>query len=229
MVDVISRSQAKAAGLKLYYSGIPCPHGHLSHRYVSTYKCLACSKNETEAHKILQRERYQSDQDYAESCRQKSRERYIRIKSNPEKLASRRKKSAEYNRVRRANDPAFLEKGRKVCRERKKMWGEDQKEKHRVHARNRKARMKGAVGRYTISDVRKTFSNQKGLCPACSADLSVVGYHVDHIIPIKLGGTNWPDNIQLLCPPCNLSKAAKHPDAWLSELNKVRGEFDVEG
>jgi len=33
--------------------------------------------------------------------------------------------------------------------------------------------------------------------------------HLDHIIPISKGGNSEPDNIQVLCRTCNLSKHAK--------------------
>lgn len=42
-------------------------------------------------------------------------------------------------------------------------------------------------------------------------------FHRDHIIPLDLGGTNDIRNIQLLCPPCNGEKHAKHPIDWAQE------------
>jgi 5-methylcytosine-specific restriction endonuclease McrA len=38
-----------------------------------------------------------------------------------------------------------------------------------------------------------------------------LGYHKDHVVPLALGGEHAPNNIQLLCPACNLSKGARHP------------------
>lgn len=43
-------------------------------------------------------------------------------------------------------------------------------------------------------------------CRKCSA----AGlYHVDHAVPLVVGGTNDLDNLQLLCPPCNLKKGTR--------------------
>ena len=36
-----------------------------------------------------------------------------------------------------------------------------------------------------------------------------VGLHVDHIIPVKLGGKSVESNLQVLCDKCNLSKGSK--------------------
>lgn len=40
-------------------------------------------------------------------------------------------------------------------------------------------------------------------CSSCGGPLPGVGRTVDHIIPVALGGTNDPDNLQLLCLECN--------------------------
>lgn len=38
----ISRSNAKAAGLTRYFTGRPCPYGHICERLVSNYWCIEC-------------------------------------------------------------------------------------------------------------------------------------------------------------------------------------------
>jgi hypothetical protein len=40
------------------------------------------------------------------------------------------------------------------------------------------------------------------------------GWHVDHILPLALGGYHELANLQHLTPRDNLSKHAKHPDDW---------------
>ena len=58
---------------------------------------------------------------------------------------------------------------------------------------------------------------QKGRCAVCRANLKKIGYHKDHIVPLVLGGTNWIQNIQFLCPTCNLTKNRKHPVEFMQE------------
>jgi hypothetical protein len=38
--------------------------------------------------------------------------------------------------------------------------------------------------------------------------------HIDHRMPVALGGRSTASNLQVLCRPCNLAKGAKHPDVW---------------
>ena len=42
--------------------------------------------------------------------------------------------------------------------------------------------------------------------------------HVDYIMPLFQGGTNWPDNLQLLCPRCNRAKGSLLPETWAKRL-----------
>lgn len=51
---------------------------------------------------------------------------------------------------------------------------------------------------------------QRGKCACCGKPLGK-DYHIDHIMPLALGGSNTDDNIQLLRKLCNLQKSAKHP------------------
>jgi hypothetical protein len=44
MPDLISRYDARQQGLKRYYTGETCPHGHDSERYVHNTICVACAQ-----------------------------------------------------------------------------------------------------------------------------------------------------------------------------------------
>lgn len=41
-VTVIARPVAKAAGLKFYFTGKPCPAGHVTKRFVNNWACYGC-------------------------------------------------------------------------------------------------------------------------------------------------------------------------------------------
>lgn len=73
----------------------------------------------------------------------------------------------------------------------------------------RRAKIIGSVGSHAAADIKKLKILQKGKCPVCKCVLKK--FHVDHIEPIARGGDNGPMNLQLLCPPCNLSKGCKDP------------------
>ena len=44
MHDFVSRSEAKTRGLRHYFNGKRCKHGHVSPRFVSTSACCGCSE-----------------------------------------------------------------------------------------------------------------------------------------------------------------------------------------
>lgn len=80
----------------------------------------------------------------------------------------------------------------------------------RVREARRRARKQQNGGSYTKADVMVLFQRQRGRCAYCRGCIKKK-FHVDHIIPLALGGSNGPENIQLLCPPCNHKKHTKHP------------------
>jgi 5-methylcytosine-specific restriction endonuclease McrA len=86
--------------------------------------------------------------------------------------------------------------------------------------RNRRARKLAAEGKHTAGDITRLFKQQKGRCAYCAKSLRTA-FHIDHVVPLALGGSNWARNLQLLCPPCNLAKRAKDPIDFAQELGKL--------
>lgn len=83
-------------------------------------------------------------------------------------------------------------------------------EAYRIHEHNRRERKRGNGGQLSSGLFEKLFKLQKGLCPCCKQPLGDTP-HLDHIMPLALGGTNSDDNMQLLRSTCNQQKHAKHP------------------
>ncbi len=44
-----------------------------------------------------------------------------------------------------------------------------------------------------------------GKCAYCLTSIEK-RYHIDHVIPLTRGGSNWPMNLALACVRCNTSK-----------------------
>lgn len=95
-------------------------------------------------------------------------------------------------------------------------------ERHSVFRQNRRSRMRNAEGSFTEEDIAVILTTQDYSCAACSTEITTTPkqpntMHVDHIRPLALGGSNWPENLQVLCPACNKSKGAKDPVQWARE------------
>ena len=187
---VISRDNALANGLKRYFTGKPCSHGHLAERKIVNYGCLECSR--------LAEARFRTKN--PEAVSERNRRFYIK---NAEDM--RRRSVKYYNKNREFIMPK--------ARTRMAQWYHANKATAFANSRNRRARVKAAEGRHTADDVRRIFSAQRGKCAHCRISIKA-GYHVDHIHPISRGGANWPRNLQLLCAPCNLRKKAADPIDW---------------
>lgn len=105
---------------------------------------------------------------------------------------------------------------------RAKKYKKDHPDRRAEYQRRRRARKMGADGCHTKEDVAKILELQKNKCaePTCRKDITE-RYHVDHIMPLSLGGSDWPDNLQCLCPSCNTRKRAKHPLDWAKENGRL--------
>ena len=84
------------------------------------------------------------------------------------------------------------------------------KEARWISKQARRAKKRGNGGKLTRGYRKRLFELQKSKCAVCATDVSK-SYHFDHIIPLALGGLNEDGNMQILCPPCNQDKHAKHP------------------
>ena len=101
---------------------------------------------------------------------------------------------------------ANADRVRKVTR----AWYHANKDRLRPSRKAAKA-MRRAAGAIDAAVVSFLMNAQRGKCAVCKASIAEGPYHLDHIKPLARGGTNQRTNLQLLCPPCNLSKSAKDP------------------
>lgn len=98
-----------------------------------------------------------------------------------------------------------------------KIWRDMNQEVCRIHYQNRRARKLMNGGVLSADIEQRLLSLQRGRC-ACGCKQPLGDdYHLDHIMPLALGGSNTDDNIQLLRSKCNLQKHAKHPADFMRQ------------
>jgi len=109
----------------------------------------------------------------------------------------------EYKRRFRAAHPEKLA-------EEDRLYRETHRDVKNAVNRAYKARRRAAEGTHTAADIAVQLTRQHGRCFWCKEKVGK-DYHVDHVIPLALGGSNGPENLVVSCPRCNQSKGAQHP------------------
>jgi 5-methylcytosine-specific restriction endonuclease McrA len=94
-----------------------------------------------------------------------------------------------------------------------KRWVKANPERVRASWRRARARRRNAEGEFTEADTSRLLVEQRGTCNGCGGDIRET-WTVDHIMPLSRGGSNWPDNIQLLCALCNSKKGNRTMEEW---------------
>ena len=85
--------------------------------------------------------------------------------------------------------------------------GRDKKNKVILNA-HYKARKRGAPGYFTLGEWEILKKQHDYICCWCGKKEPAIKLTVDHIIALKNGGSNWIENIQPLCGPCNSRKGS---------------------
>ena len=250
-LHIISRADAKRVGLKYYFTGKPCKHGHFSERKTVNGDCYECFASKMSQYRdvIFSAIAGVSVEDFKAKKAEKklaavaglSHPMYV---SRADAIArggtvffnaipckhghvSNRYVSTgacvECNGIesRIAWRVAYAKNNRESINRNCRRWSSKNKEKINANVRNRRSRVRHNGGWHTADDIAVILHWQKCLCVACGCDISE-DYQVDHIIPLALGGSNDPCNLQILCPTCNKRKGAKHPDVWMAELENEK-------
>jgi len=56
--DIVGRDAARALGLKRFFTGEPCKHGHVAERDVNSRECMECSRERTRKRRAADPEGY---------------------------------------------------------------------------------------------------------------------------------------------------------------------------
>ncbi|QWY14252.2 HNH endonuclease [Xanthomonas phage M29] len=194
MTGVIPRAEAKAQGLKRYFTGKPCPNGHLLERHVSSGGCVECARAYAAAW-------YARDGTLA---RARSLKYYA---ANREAcMAVKRSWYAANSDKVRANVAAWC--------------AANPDKKLALYAKRRALKISAIPSDWSEFDA---FVIEEA-ATACKRRESMTGYawHVDHMVPLAKGGMHCASNIQVIPARMNLAKSAKliltTPFEWVALL-----------
>ena len=192
----VSLKEAREQSLKFYFTGKPCFKGHISQRRTCNRWCVACDHElaMSEAKKIANRKWALDNPSKVAEISKRFRRNGGAIKwfaNNPDK------RSEYYQR-----------------------WREKYPDQNRVFKHKRRTRLLATGNSFTSDQIRSLSITQNYKCVNCKTSIRK-SFHIDHIMPVSLGGSNDISNIQLLCPCCNLRKRAKHPREWARENGRL--------
>lgn len=138
--------------------------------------------------------------------------------ANPERVRAYRAAYRAANQEKtRAENAAYHAANREKERARCSTYRAANPEKRRIYKHNRRARKLESGGKLSPGIAAKLFRLQRGKC-ACGCKQPLGDdYHLDHRMPLALGGPNTDDNIQLLRSICNQQKHAKHPIDFMQQ------------
>ena len=227
-MKIMIRKDAKAAGLTRYYTGKPCPRNHITERMTSSGRCHRCTQDDKYSAAKLDPEKQKA---YMASWHEKNKDyELIYRKENAEMIRQNSAKWAKENPEKHSDNARLWrvknidradENRRKWRRENpermtllSKRWRENNPEKQRTIMFNRNSASRGVRLAVKHGLLEKMMNFQSSKCAYCQVNISDE-FHVDHLIPVSKGGGNSPENLQLLCPSCNLRKSAMMPEDFI--------------
>lgn len=212
-MDIVSWSKAKKSGLKRYFTGTPCWQGHIAPRYIGSGACIVCQALQEEVRRPSKGLRLKKSKillgDYSQS---------------PAESLGRNASDAAYrlkNKDRRSEQGrAWYAKNIELNRRKKREYYAKNPNAYRRDSAHRRALMASADGGHSKEEISILFNRQRGKCGSCLCRLRA-DFHVDHKIPLSLGGSNGMENIEILCRPCNLKKGKLDPIKWANRNGRL--------
>jgi hypothetical protein len=184
-MNKISQKEAKALGLRFYFTGKPCKHGHVSERYVAGGHCCECIRLKGQKDRPKNRVN-------ARNWMRRNRTRMKEYKK-------------EY-----MTDPANRTKHNETC----KQYRDSHKAKYNALTRKRQATLLNATPKWlTASDhveIERIYQNSRDI-----TEETGIQHVVDHIYPLQgetVSGLHVPSNLQVMTHKANASKSNNYPE-----------------
>jgi 5-methylcytosine-specific restriction endonuclease McrA len=151
---------------------------------------------------------------YAEANREaisEQRRQFRQANSDRLKEENQRKyraKKAEYNE----RSARYYQQNRAKMREAFKRWRIANPARMKALRQTERGRRRKLAGKpFKAEEITALYGRQQGRCFYCGTPLAFGEFHLDHYIPLKMGGPHEITNIVIACGPCNLKKGALSP------------------
>jgi len=188
-------------------------------------RCKACARAYRRAHRedirsynLANRQRIaELRQTYQRANRKRiAKQKQVYYQANRQRIAERNRAYYQANRERlMERNRAYYTANREQHNKRQRAYYYANRTAFVNYENRRRARRGCAVSQRWVVDHSL---GDPLACWWCGRGLLGTKPHLDHVMPISLGGPAGPSNEVLTCETCNTRKRAKHPLVWLAEI-----------
>ena len=112
----------------------------------------------------------------------------------------------------------YIENNKEELNKKKLQYSQTPKGKAVKTASRLKRRSAGKLTGAEIIELKDSYNNK---CYWCNSEIENNKLHLDHYIPISLGGKSNKENIVVSCSKCNQSKGASNPLDYANKIGKL--------
>lgn len=196
----MTRAEALLAGLSVYWTGVPCKHGHLANRYVRNWTCVVC---------------------HAQKCAEFQPKWRA---NNSEKIQQYAKKHAKAHAV---SNKIWRQKNKEKIQQYAKQWQQQHADKCNESSREWRSRNRDAINalkaqrradmlqrmpKWLTSDEKWMIAQAYDLA-RLRTKMTGIDWHVDHVLPLRgknVSGFHTPYNLQVIPAIDNLRKGNQY-------------------
>lgn len=221
--EIITRAEAIERGLKHYFTGKPCKHGHVAERVVACRHCVECDSERKSKWR-------QENKDYYAKRYHENADKIRAVKAkwaleNKDKVLAIKAKYRQRNRSKlRADNAKYERKNPDKRRAYSKKWQKENPEKSRAIGVKRRAAKRQRLPSWFDELDHYVMVEAVDLAKRREA-ITGHEWHVDHMITLrakKASGLHCASNLQVIPATLNLKKHNKmiftEPGEWIKAL-----------
>ena len=183
MPEIISKLDAKAAGLTRYFTGVPCSKGHVAERLVSNRNCCKCTREAEN-----RRRRGEALPTIERICKSDKCNNSFEIPiGNHQVYCSGKCRSYYIAKLQRLKNPELHRKYNRSC------YNKNAGEYNFKRAGKRELK-KTLLTEEEFKKGIEIYNQMMAMNRVCGKRI----YCVDHIIPLSKGGRHHPNNFQII-------------------------------